>query len=122
MQKAYQASKHSYSPYSKFAVGSAVLSNTGRIYLGANIENISYGLTNCAERSALFNAISNGEKQIKAIAIWAITPEIFPCGACCQVILEIAKKADIVINMENNNIKIFKITDLLPYQFSKQKF
>ncbi|MDR0617692.1 MAG: cytidine deaminase [Endomicrobium sp.] len=120
IKKAYEASKYSYSPYSNFAVGSAVLAGSGKIYLGTNIENVSYGLTNCAERSALFNAFSNGEKQVKAIVIWTPLSKVFPCGACCQVILELANNSDIIIKAGKDSFKIFKITDLLPHSFNRQ--
>ena len=118
MEAAKKASYNSYSPYSGYAVGSAVLTDN-KIYLGANIENASYGLTNCAERSALFNAVSNGDKKIKALALWTPKSDVFPCGACCQVILELALNADIIINSQNSILKIFKIQDLLPHFFTK---
>jgi cytidine deaminase len=119
MEAAKKSSYNSYSPYSGYAVGSAVLTEDNKIYLGANIENASYGLTNCAERSALFNAVSNGDKKIKALALWTPKSDVFPCGACCQVILELALNADIIINSQNSILKIFKIQDLLPHFFTK---
>ena len=86
---------NSYSPYSKFKVGAAVLTGSGKIYRGTNIENASYGLTICAERSAIFTAITAGERQIKALAIVFsqkdLGPLSTPCGACRQVISEFAK-------------------------------
>ena len=88
--QALQASEHSYSPYSHFPVGAAVLTEDGTIFTGANIENRSYGLSNCAERTAIFSAVSAGYKKICAIAI--ATPAakypVGPCGACRQVISE----------------------------------
>jgi cytidine deaminase len=119
MEAAKKASYNSYSPYSGYAAGSAVLTEDSKIYLGVNIENASYGLTNCAERSALFNAVSNGDKKIKALALWTPKFDIFPCGACCQVILELASNADIIINSQNIALKIFKVQDLLPHVFTK---
>ena len=116
------AAKNSYSPYSKFAVGSAVLGSGGKIYLGANIENASYSLTNCAERSALFNAVSNGAKKISAVAVWTKKGGVFPCGACRQVILELAPKVDIVINGSDGKILILKISDLMPFAFGRGSF
>ncbi|MDR2192518.1 MAG: cytidine deaminase [Endomicrobium sp.] len=114
------AAQNSYSPYSHFAVGSAVLCSNGEIYLGANIENASYSLTNCAERSALFNALSNGQKEISAIAVWTKRGGVFPCGACRQVILELAPKSDIIINDINGKILVLKLSDLLPFSFDKE--
>jgi cytidine deaminase len=119
MEAAKNASNNSYSPYSGYAVGSAVLTENGKIYLGTNVENVSYGVSNCAERSALFNAVSNGDNKITAIALWTLKPEVFPCGACCQVILELASNADIIINSKNNTLEIFKIQDLLSHFFTK---
>lgn len=117
LQRAKEASEKSYSPYSQFAVGSAVLTSTGKVFKGTNIENSSFSLTNCAERSALFNAISNGEKDIEAVAIWTEKGDVFPCGACRQVILELAPQADIIINESNGDSIILKISDLMPYKF-----
>ncbi|MDR1087134.1 MAG: cytidine deaminase [Endomicrobium sp.] len=114
------ASSNSYSPYSGYAVGSAVLAASGKIYLGTNIENASYGLSNCAERSALFNAFSNGENKINAIALWTPKSGVFPCGACCQVILELALNSDVIINSKNDILEIFKIQNLLPHFFAKE--
>ena len=89
IQAAIEMRKQSYSPYSNFAVGAAVLSNDGYIYGGCNIENVSYGLTNCAERTAIFNAVSDGKRNISAIAVVADTDRpCSPCGACRQVIGE----------------------------------
>ena len=87
MEEARKAAKNGYNKYSRFVIGSAVLCSNGKIYSGTNIENASYGLTNCAERSALFNAVSNGEKNIEALAVWSKPGNIFPCGACRQVIM-----------------------------------
>ena len=120
IEEAKAAAKSSRSKYSKFAVGSAVLCANGKIYRGANIENASYGLTNCAERSALFNAASAGEKNIEAVAVWTKSGNVFPCGACRQVILELAPRADVVINKSNKDIVVVNIEDLLPYCFSKK--
>ena len=114
---AEEASKNSYSPYSKFKVGCAILCDNGEIYLGANIENVSYGLTICAERVAVFNAVSNGVKKIKAVAIYTDKKDITPCGACRQVIFEFSKNADIIYNSKNNKIKVTNIKSLLPNSF-----
>lgn len=114
---AKEASKNSYSPYSKFKVGCAVLCDNGEIYLGTNIENASYGLTICAERVAVFNAVSNGVKKIKAVAVYTDKKNIPPCGACRQVIFEFSKNADIIYNLKNNKMKVTNIKSLLPDSF-----
>ncbi|MCL2145141.1 MAG: cytidine deaminase [Endomicrobia bacterium] len=118
IEEAKAAAKNSRSKYSKFSVGSAVLCASGKIYKGTNIENASYGLTNCAERSALFNAVSAGEKNIEIVAVWTKSGSVFPCGACRQVILELAPQADIVVNKNAKDIIVINIKDLLPYSFS----
>lgn len=117
---AEQSVENSYSPYSKFQVGAAVLCEDGKVYCGTNIENASYGLSICAERVAIFTAVSNGSKNIKAIAVYSKGGNVTPCGACRQVILEFSQKADIIYNDKNNKIKVDKIMSLLPKSFNKQ--
>ena len=91
------AAARSYAPYSHFAVGAAVLGDTGRCYSGANVENASFGLCNCAERTAIFSAISAGEREIRCVAIYTPTmTATAPCGACRQVINEFGPTARIV--------------------------
>ena len=91
LEKAYEGRKNAYAPYSKFKVGAAVLMENGKIYTGCNIENASYGATNCAERTAIFKAISEGNRKICAIAIVGADDEYtYPCGICRQVIAEFA--------------------------------
>lgn len=93
IQEAIEASKNSYSPYSDFAVGAALLMQDGEVIRGCNIENASYGLTNCAERTAIFKAVSEGKKDFVALAIAAGEGRpTAPCGACRQVILEFLPK------------------------------
>jgi cytidine deaminase len=121
IEAAKNASHNSYSPYSGYAVGSAVLTEDNKIYLSANIENASYGLTNCAERSALFNTVSNGCTKIKAVALWTPKPDVLPCGACCQVLVELAFNADIIIESKSGALKIFADQNLLPYAFTKNR-
>jgi cytidine deaminase len=87
--EARAAATHSYSPYSKFRVGAAILTGSGKVYSGANIENASYGLCNCAERSAIFTAASKGERELRAVVVYTPTKTpTAPCGACRQVINE----------------------------------
>jgi len=115
---AKRASKMSYCPYSKFAVGAAVLTNKNKIYLGANIENASYGLTLCAERVAICNAISNGFRNIIAVAVAAKRGEASPCGACRQFILEFGKNIEVIFK-KNNELVSETIEELIPKAFTK---
>lgn len=114
----------SYSPYSKFKVGAAVLLKDGNIITGTNVENASYGLASCAERNALFTTISLGYKKqdIKALLVVADTDApCSPCGACRQVISELLdENADIILTNLKNDIKELKVKELLPFSFSKE--
>lgn len=119
--KAKQAREFAYAPYSKFKVGSAVMSSDGKVFTGCNVENASYGLTICAERNAIFKAVSAGVKKIKAIAVVLDAPEYgAPCGACRQVIYEFSNTADVIMATVNGKYKVVKITDLLPYAFGPE--
>ena len=119
-EKALAVKKNAYVPYSKFPLGAAVLTKDGSIYTGVNIENASFSLTNCAERSAIFTAVSEGKKQIEALLIVSSTKEpVSPCGACRQVIQEFAD-GDIEIVMMTTDGKGLTMTstELLPGAFS----
>lgn len=123
IQKAKAARLLAYTPYSKFKVGAAILLKDGTIIKGANIENASYGLSNCAERSALFSLYSQGYKKsdIVEMAIVGQTSEpISPCGACRQVMNELLPK-DVKIHLANleGKVKTVTIKDLLPYAFDE---
>ena len=113
------ATMRSYAPYSRFKVGAAVLTEAGAIYCGCNVENASYGLTNCAERTAIFTAVATegARMRIRAIAIWS-RPErpCSPCGACRQVILEFGPDA-IVLFQTQKGIEELGASDLLPVGF-----
>ena len=120
IKEAEKARKRAYTPYSKFQVGAAVLCADGKIFTGCNIENASFGLTVCAERVAIFKAISEGSTKFEAIAVIGDTDKpCSPCGACRQVILEFGE--DIILVMANlkGDIKINKIKELLPEAFGK---
>ena len=118
IQAAIEMRKQSYSPYSNFAVGAAVLSNDGYIYGGCNIENASYGLTNCAERTAIFNAVSDGKRNLSAIAVVADTDRpCSPCGACRQVIGEFKIPCIIMANLKGE-YRTVTLEELLPFSFS----
>jgi cytidine deaminase len=100
------AAKASYAPYSKFRVGTAVLAGSGKIYPGCNVENASYGLCNCAERTAIFTAATAGERKIEAVVVYTPTPTpTMPCGACRQVINEFGPQA-VVISICNSAKRI----------------
>ena len=121
MVKAKKASENSYSPYSHFPVGACVLMESGKTYIGTNVENASYGATICAERSAILNAIVNGERKIKAVAIYG--PKMkrcAPCGLCRQVIDEFRSDngVDIVLEGDNGELEIHSIDELLPLGFN----
>ncbi|MBO6257082.1 cytidine deaminase [bacterium] len=121
MQKAIEASKKSYSPYSKFAVGACVVMDDGSIYCGCNFENSSFGMTICAERNAIGSAIADGKRKIKAVAIYSPNQEkCFPCGACRQVIHEFCENdEDVDIIVKNgDNIEIYTLAHLLPESFN----
>jgi cytidine deaminase len=122
VQKAIEAKQKAMPTYSNFHVGAALLAKSGKVYLGANIENSSYGLTICAERTAAFNAILEGEREFEAIAIAGDSEDyISPCGACRQVLMELCGK-DLSVYMVNSKgeYKLSTMEDLLPYSFNKE--
>ena len=108
--------KNSYCPYSQFMVGAALSTyNDNKIFTGCNVENISFGLTMCAERIALFKAVSEGYQKFDAIAIVSnIDKPVFPCGACRQVLFEFSPNLKIFNNYDE---KDYALVDLLPYSF-----
>lgn len=119
MDCAIKARENAYSPYSHFAVGAALLCEDSTLYEGCNIENASYGLTNCAERTAIFKAVSEGHIKFKALAVVADTEgPCAPCGACRQVMAEFKIPLIIMGNLMGN-IKIVTIEELLPFSFSE---
>lgn len=121
--KAIDAREKAYVPYSNFKVGAAVLTEDNHIYSGCNIENASYGATNCAERTAIFKAVSEGHTKIKAIAVVGdTTTHTYPCGICRQVMVEFAvdKNIDIILIKNENEYIIKKLDEILPGAFTKQ--
>ena len=119
--KAFEAMKNAYAPYSNYHVGAAILTTDGKVFFGANIENASYGATNCAERSAVFSAYSNGYRKdtIEALAIVSDGDRIAaPCGICRQVLCELLK-GDTPIYLSNGKDEtVTNINELLPMQFT----
>ncbi len=117
IERAKKARENAYAPYSKFKVGAAILTEDGEIYTGVNVENASFGLTVCAERVALFKAVSDGKRSFKAIAVVADTEEpVPPCGACRQVLSEFGDMEVIMANLKGD-VKIARLRDLLPDSF-----
>lgn len=113
--------ENSYSPYSKFRVSSVVLTKKGNIYKGVNIENAAYSVTLCAERSALSSAISEGDREIDTIVITGDSDLTYPCGVCRQFMSEfLDERSKIVIAKNEDDYKIYKMSDILPYGFSKK--
>lgn len=122
VEKAIEARSTAYVPYSKFQVGAAIITSNDQVYLGCNIENASYGLTNCAERTAIFKAVSEGDTEIKAIAVVADTEgPVSPCGACRQVIAEFATDdTKIYLANLNGDVKETTISEILPGYFTSK--
>jgi cytidine deaminase len=120
-QKAIEAKFKALPTYSGFHVGAALLTNDGKVYLGCNIETSSYSLTICAERTALFKAISEGERKFDAIAIASDDPGYCPpCGACRQVMLDLCGNIDVVMVNHKNEIIVKKMSELLPFAFGDE--
>ena len=129
LRAARAAAKNAYAPFSKLKVGAAVLTTDGRILSGCNIENSSFGLTVCAERVAIFKAVSAGERGIRAVAVFALAPQSKisnrkskmplltpPCGACLQVINEFSEDPEIVLS-NGRSTKTYRLRELLPLGF-----
>ncbi|MCK4956365.1 MAG: cytidine deaminase [Candidatus Cloacimonetes bacterium] len=117
MKIAKAAAKNAYAPYSKVQLGAAIKAKSGKIYTGVNVENSSYGLTNCAERTAIFKAISEGESEFEELAIYVDSDTFFtPCGACRQVIAEFCDNLKIVVFSNNDKLET-SIEELLPKRF-----
>lgn len=105
-----KAMENAYAPYSKFHVGAALLCKNGTVFTGCNIENATYGATNCAERTAIFKAVSEGQREFEAIAIVSSGgSETFPCGICRQVMAEFAPELKIILRDENGNECIYTL-------------
>jgi len=117
-EKAVEAKSKALPTYSNFHVGAALITEDDKIYTGCNIESSSYSLTICAERTAIFKAISEGERKFKAIAVAGDTEGfISPCGACRQVISDLCGDIDVVLVNSKNETKVMKTSELLPFAF-----
>ena len=121
MDMARDAMRLAYCPYSKYAVGAALLTKDGRVFTGCNVENASFGLTICAERAALASAVAEGLRKFKAIAVVAVERKmILPCGACLQVLAEFGSPDMLVLThspRSSRKIRVLKLGDLLPKAF-----
>jgi len=118
-EKAIEAKSNALPTYSNFYVGAALITEDDKIYTGCNIESSSYSLTICAERTAIFKAISEGERKFKALAVASDTEGfISPCGACRQVISDLCGDIDVVMVNSKNETKVMKASELLPLAFS----
>lgn len=120
IEMAKKAMENAYVPYSNFKVGAALLDKYGNVYLGCNIENASYGATNCAERTAIFSAVAKGIREFEKIAITSSSGDYTaPCGICRQVIWEFMPEGQVILNSDKEGIKTFSIRELLPLGFTK---
>ncbi len=121
IEKAKEALENAHVPYSHYTVGAAVLTEDGNVYSGCNIENASYGATVCAERVAIFKAVSNGEKKMKAIALVTGAGDFpTPCGICRQVMAEFAMDDFEIIMSNDEKTEIYKMDEILPLSFTSK--
>lgn len=123
---AFEAMEKAYAPYSHCKVGAALLTRDGKVYTGCNVENASYGATNCAERTAFFKAISEGEREFSKIAIvggleGVVTNMFMPCGVCRQVMDEFCDRDfEVLVAKDRENFEIFTLSQLLPLSFDEK--
>jgi len=120
IRKAKEASENAYAPFSKFNVGAAVLTTTGEILVGCNVENSSYGLSICAERNAIFHAVTRlgPNVRISKVAVYTPTDEkTLPCGACLQVMTEFAKDLQVIISSKSLEPETIHLEKLMPQPF-----
>lgn len=120
IKKALEAKERAYVPYSNFHVGAAVITEDNQIFTGCNIEIASYSPTICAERTAIFKAVSEGHRSIKAIAIVGDADMTYPCGVCRQVLREFGSSARIIIGNSVDDYKEYNLDDLLPHSFGPE--
>ena len=125
MEAAVTARQYAYSPYSGYRVGAALLGKSGKIYTGCNVESASYTPTNCAERTAVFKAISEGEREFSAIAVAGgsgdgIDPACTPCGVCRQVLAEFCAPTTPVIMGTPDSLRVLTLEELLPFAFTSK--
>lgn len=114
---AQQVLQNAYAPYSRFKVGAALLTKTGEVFTGVNVENSSFGATICAERTAFVKAISEGHREFEALAVVSSEGEVFPCGICRQFMYEFGDDLKIITGEDEDHLKMKEITELLPEGF-----
>lgn len=125
VKAAFDAMQKAYAPYSCYKVGAALLSKSGMVYSGCNVENAAYGPTNCAERTAFFKAVSEGEREFLKIAIVGgkngnVNDLFMPCGVCRQVMAEFCDgDFEVIVARSTDDFSVFTLSELLPYGFSK---
>ena len=121
-QKAVEQLKNSYAPYSKFAVGAALLTENGNLYTGCNIESAAYSATICAERTALVKSVSEGDLKIASLAVASSSGDFtFPCGICRQMLVEFNPNLRIIVGNQQDQLKVFLLKELLPEAFTAQE-
>ena len=120
-RKALKTAERSYSPYSGFAVGAAILTDHGKIFTGVNVENASYGAAICAERTACVKAVSEGERDYKAIAVASPQGKASPCGICRQFLYEFSPDMDVITGVDADHLECVKLSSLLPDGFRLEK-
>lgn len=118
VRAAMEAREHAYVPYSHYRVGAALLTRSGRVFTGANVENASYGLSVCAERVAAFKAATEDEREFEAIAV-ATGNGVLPCGACRQVLAEFGPSMRVIVADASGNTRTYQLSDLLPGAFTQ---
>jgi cytidine deaminase len=119
LKLAIEAREHAYAPYSNYKVGAALLTTNGHIFQGCNVENAAYSPSNCAERTAIFKAVSEGERDFEAIAVVTADGGA-PCGICRQVFREFSRNLTIIIGDLKGNYQVFTLDDLLPQSFGPE--
>lgn len=113
--------ENAYAPYSGFRVGAALLTRSGKVYTGVNVENASYGATLCAERGAVAKAVSEGEREFRALAVASSAGEAMPCGICRQVLMEFEPELRVITGKDEEHLESYSLQELLPGAFSLQK-
>jgi cytidine deaminase len=119
VQQAIKARENAYAPYSNYKVGAALLTTGGKVFRGCNVENASYGPSMCAERVAVFKAVSAGYKEFQAIAVATVNGGT-PCGVCRQVLREFASNLIVVVSDVESNCQVLTLSDLLPHSFGPE--